>query len=73
MVAGIGKNVFEDDPERRKIIIDAVEGRETEDNTGRLFAQYSQQPGNDAAQRMRAELTTREQDRDAFLDAHGAN
>jgi hypothetical protein len=25
-VAGIGKNVFEDDPERRKIIIDAVEG-----------------------------------------------
>jgi pimeloyl-ACP methyl ester carboxylesterase len=49
VVAGIGKNVFEDDPERRKIIIDAVEGRETEDNVGRLFSQYSQQPGNDAA------------------------
>ena len=49
VVAGIGKNVFEDDPERRKIIIDAVEGRETEDNIGRLFSQYSQQPGNDAA------------------------
>ena len=47
VVAGIGKNVFVDDPERRQIIIDAVEGRETEDNTGRLFAQYAGQPGND--------------------------
>jgi pimeloyl-ACP methyl ester carboxylesterase len=49
VVAGIGKNVFVDDPERRKIIIDAVEGRETDDNVGRLFAQYANQPGNDTA------------------------
>jgi pimeloyl-ACP methyl ester carboxylesterase len=49
VVAGIGKNVFVDDPERRKIIIDAVEGRETDDNVGRLFSQYANQPGNDAA------------------------
>jgi len=49
VVAGIGKNVFVDDPERRQIIIDAVEGRETDDNVGRLFSQYASQPGNDAA------------------------
>src|SRR4051794_1338346 len=49
VVAGIGKNIFEDDPDRRKIIIDAVEGRETDDNVGRLFAQSSQQPANAAA------------------------
>jgi pimeloyl-ACP methyl ester carboxylesterase len=48
VVAGIGNNIFVDDPERRQIIIDAVEGRATEDNVGRLFSQYANQPGNDA-------------------------
>jgi len=47
VVAGIGKNVFEDDPERRQAIIDAVDGKPSEDNVGRLFAQYANQPGND--------------------------
>jgi pimeloyl-ACP methyl ester carboxylesterase len=47
VVAGIGKNVFVDDPERRQVIIDAVEGRDTDDNVGRLFAQYANQAGND--------------------------
>jgi len=47
VVAGIGKNVFVDDPERRQVIIDAVEGRATDDNVGRLFSQYANQPGND--------------------------
>ena len=47
VVAGIGKNVFVDDPERRQVIIDAVEGRATDDNVGRLFSQYANQAGND--------------------------
>jgi pimeloyl-ACP methyl ester carboxylesterase len=49
VVAGVGKNLFVDDPERRQVIIDAVEGRETDNNIGRLFAQYANQPGNDSA------------------------
>jgi len=48
VVAGIGNNVFVDDEERRQVIIDAVEGRATDDNVGRLFSQYANQPGNDA-------------------------
>jgi pimeloyl-ACP methyl ester carboxylesterase len=47
VVAGVGKNLFEDDPERRQVIIDAVEGRDTDNNIGRLFAQYAGQTGND--------------------------
>ena len=45
VVAGVGKNLFVDDPERRKAIMDAVEGRDTDDNIGRLFAQYAEPDG----------------------------
>lgn len=49
VVAGIGTNVFVDDPERRQLIVDAVEGRATDDNVARLFSQYANQAGNDPA------------------------
>jgi pimeloyl-ACP methyl ester carboxylesterase len=49
VVAGIGTNVFVDDPERRQLIVDAVEGRATDDNVARLFSQYANQTGNDPA------------------------
>lgn len=47
VVAGVGKNLFVDDPERRQAILDAVDGKETDNNIGRLFAQYANQAGND--------------------------
>jgi pimeloyl-ACP methyl ester carboxylesterase len=49
VVAGVGQNVFRDDPERTAAIAAAVEGTATDDNIGRLFSQYAEQPGNDRA------------------------
>jgi pimeloyl-ACP methyl ester carboxylesterase len=50
VLAGIGKNVFERDEAATQRILDAVEGRASEeDNTSRLFAQYAQQSQNDVA------------------------
>lgn len=52
VVGGIGRNVFEHDPEQAARIVAAIEGTlagdgETDDNRARLFAQYATQPGND--------------------------
>jgi pimeloyl-ACP methyl ester carboxylesterase len=48
VVAGIGRNVFEDDPIRTQAIVAALEGDGTsDDNIGRLFYNYAHQPGND--------------------------
>jgi pimeloyl-ACP methyl ester carboxylesterase len=48
VTGGIGRNVFERDPEQLAKIVDAIEGRgDPEDNVARLFAQYAHQPGND--------------------------
>jgi pimeloyl-ACP methyl ester carboxylesterase len=50
VLAGIGRNVFERDEAATQRILDAIEGRGTEeDNTSRLFAQYANQPQNDIA------------------------
>ena len=49
VVAGIGRNVFEEDPDQRDRILAGVEGTApAEDNVARLFGQYASQPGNDA-------------------------
>src|SRR5689334_8686426 len=49
VVAGVGKNLFEEDPERGRAILAAVEGHGDPENTNaQLFAQYANQPGNDA-------------------------
>lgn len=48
VLGGIGRNVFEHDPEQTARIVAAIEdGGETDDNRARLFAQYAVQPGND--------------------------
>lgn len=48
VLAGIGRNVFEHDPEQTARIVAAIEsGGETDDNRARLFAQYAAQHGND--------------------------
>jgi pimeloyl-ACP methyl ester carboxylesterase len=48
VLAGIGRNVFDDDDEGRRRILAALEGTGTDDdNLGRLFSQYAHQPGND--------------------------
>jgi len=48
VLAGIGRNVFEHDPEQTARIVAAIEnGGESDDNRARLFAQYAAQPGND--------------------------
>jgi pimeloyl-ACP methyl ester carboxylesterase len=48
VLAGIGRNVFEHDPDQTARIVAAIEnGGETDDNRARLFAQYASQPGND--------------------------
>jgi pimeloyl-ACP methyl ester carboxylesterase len=50
VLAGIGRNVFEDDPDVTRRIVEAIEnGGESDDNRARLFAQYASQPGNDPA------------------------
>lgn len=49
VLAGIGRNVFEHDPDQTARIVAAIEnGGETDDNRARLFAQYAAQPGNDS-------------------------
>lgn len=48
VLAGIGRNVFEHDTGLGGRIVAALEGRdEDDDQIGRLFAQYANQPGND--------------------------
>ncbi|MEY2960083.1 MAG: hypothetical protein RLZZ01_2651 [Actinomycetota bacterium] len=48
VLAGIGRNVFEHDPEQTERIVAAIEGRGTDDdNRARLFAQYADRPDND--------------------------
>jgi pimeloyl-ACP methyl ester carboxylesterase len=50
VVGGVGESVFRDDPERHAAILAAVDGEGAgDDNVGRLFAQYANQPGNDRA------------------------
>jgi pimeloyl-ACP methyl ester carboxylesterase len=49
VLAGIGRNVFEDDPARTQLIVAALEGTgAADDQLGRVFANYAHQPGNDA-------------------------
>lgn len=48
VLAGIGRNVFEHDPEAVRRIVEAVEGGgDVADNRARLFAQYASDPSND--------------------------
>lgn len=47
VLAGIGRNVFEDDPEQTARIIAAVEGATSDDQRARLFAGYAAADGND--------------------------
>ena len=50
VLAGLGRNVFEHDPEQTARIVAAIEnGGASDDNRARLFAQYAVQPGNDPA------------------------
>jgi pimeloyl-ACP methyl ester carboxylesterase len=49
VLAGVGANLFREDPDRHAAIVAAVEGHgEVENNEARLFAQYAAQPENDA-------------------------
>lgn len=49
VLGGIGKTIFDNDDSGALRIIDALEGRaDADDNIARLFAQYANQPGNDA-------------------------
>ncbi|HEU4841144.1 MAG TPA: alpha/beta hydrolase [Ilumatobacteraceae bacterium] len=67
VVSGIGRNLFEDDPDRRRSIIAGVEGTaDDDDNIARLFGQYATQPGNDrvalaAVMKAQGEPITKEQ------------
>jgi pimeloyl-ACP methyl ester carboxylesterase len=48
VLAGVGRNLFERDDERAAAILAGVEGRgDPDDNVGRLFGQYANQPDND--------------------------
>jgi len=48
VLSGVGRNLFERDPERGKRILAGVEGTaDPDDNEARLFGQYAAQPGND--------------------------
>ena len=48
VLAGIGRNVLEPDPETSKRVVAAIEGSGSDDDTlAMLFAQYAHQPGND--------------------------
>lgn len=48
VLAGIGRNVFERDPERGERILAAVEGTAPDDDTlAQLFGQYARADGND--------------------------
>jgi pimeloyl-ACP methyl ester carboxylesterase len=48
VLSGVGRNLFERDPERGARILAGVEGTaDPDDNEARLFGQYAAQPGND--------------------------
>jgi pimeloyl-ACP methyl ester carboxylesterase len=48
VLAGIGRNIFEAEPDAAERIVAAVEGRGDPADTGAMvFAQYANQPGND--------------------------
>jgi pimeloyl-ACP methyl ester carboxylesterase len=49
VVSGVGASLFRDDPDRHTAILAGVEGTSDsdDDNIGRLFGQYANQPGND--------------------------
>jgi len=51
LLAGIGRNVLGNDPNRQRAIVDALTAPDDEiadlDTVGRLFRQYADQPGND--------------------------
>jgi pimeloyl-ACP methyl ester carboxylesterase len=50
VLSGVGRNLFERDPERGARILAGVEGTaDPDDNEARLFGQYAAQPGNDRA------------------------
>ena len=50
VLAGVGRNLFERDPERGARILAGVEGSaDPDDNEARLFGQYASQPDNDRA------------------------
>lgn len=50
VLAGVGRNLFERDDERSAAILAGVEGTgDPDDNIGRLFGQYANQPDNDRA------------------------
>ena len=50
VLAGIGRNVFERDDAGTERILAALDGDgSVDDNVARLFVQYANQPGNDAA------------------------
>lgn len=53
VLAGIGRNVFEDDPSQVAVIVEALEAARSGElspdtpNIARLFVNYARQPGND--------------------------
>jgi pimeloyl-ACP methyl ester carboxylesterase len=51
VLAGVGRNLFEDDLDRHRAIVEALTSTEpadgARDNVARLFTQYADQPGND--------------------------
>lgn len=48
VLAGIGRNVFEHDPDATARIVDAIErSGDTDDQRARVFAQYASDPSND--------------------------
>lgn len=48
VLAGVGRNLFERDDDRAAAILAGVEGTgDPDDNVGRLFGQYANQPDND--------------------------
>jgi pimeloyl-ACP methyl ester carboxylesterase len=50
VLAGIGGTLFDDDTTGTERIIAALEGRgDPDDNIGRMFSNYANQPGNDLA------------------------
>lgn len=50
VLAGIGANLFDDDPSRHERIVAGLEGTAPpDDNIARLFAQYANSPDNDLA------------------------
>lgn len=49
VLAGVGRNVFDEDESATQRIIDALDGKgDPGDNLGRMFLNYATEPGNDA-------------------------